>query len=256
MRTKTLALSAVLGMLGTASVMAQANVYSLNAVGYINVTMPPGYSIVTCPLIVGTDPNHPTLTNDLNVLFPQGADQYDGGQVLSYINGTGFGPGDIGSTSGSWAGGGTITLLPGSAVFFLNNTANPMTATFVGTVPQGSLTNTIVTGYNLVGSMVPTSGDFVLNTILDGGGSYVNGFGPNGPSFGDQLYFYTPGQGYAGPSGNCIFGGSGSWTGGSGANQAPATPPAVDNGGVAEGFWYFSNGSTPNNWIENFLVNP
>jgi len=32
MRTKTLALSAVLGMLGSASVMAQNNVYSINAV--------------------------------------------------------------------------------------------------------------------------------------------------------------------------------------------------------------------------------
>jgi hypothetical protein len=56
MRTKTLALSAVLGMLGSASLVAQNNVYSINAVGYINVTMPPGYSIVTCPLIAARLP--------------------------------------------------------------------------------------------------------------------------------------------------------------------------------------------------------
>jgi hypothetical protein len=71
MRTKTLALSTILSALGAASVVAQNNVYSLNAVGYINVSCPPGYSILTCPLIVGVDNSvSPGITNDLNVLFP------------------------------------------------------------------------------------------------------------------------------------------------------------------------------------------
>ena len=64
MRTKTLALSALLGALGTAGALAQ-NVYSLNAVGYINVTLAPGYNIVTCPLIVSP-------TNTVANLFPNG----------------------------------------------------------------------------------------------------------------------------------------------------------------------------------------
>ena len=40
MRTKTMLLSALLGGLGSVSLMAQStNVYSLNAVGYINITV-------------------------------------------------------------------------------------------------------------------------------------------------------------------------------------------------------------------------
>ena len=50
MRTKTMLLSALLGTLGSVSLMAQStNVYSLNAVGYINVTVQPGFNIVSCP---------------------------------------------------------------------------------------------------------------------------------------------------------------------------------------------------------------
>ncbi len=60
MRTKTLALSAILGALGTAAALAQStNVYSINSVGYINTTFPASsYTILTCPLICGTDPNN------------------------------------------------------------------------------------------------------------------------------------------------------------------------------------------------------
>src|SRR5947207_10303632 len=48
MRTKTLLLTAALAAAGAASAMAQ-NVYSVNAVGYANVSVPSGFSMIACP---------------------------------------------------------------------------------------------------------------------------------------------------------------------------------------------------------------
>lgn len=316
MRTKTLALSSLLGALGTTSLFAQANVYSLNAVGYINVTMPPGYSLVTCPLIVGTDTEYastyggPAVTNDLNVVFNNDVSAgtpYKDASVFQYVNGVGFGNSDSGAGAGGgggWAGGTLyapgpsfsgstgsqsdigqgVTLLPGQAVFFYNGItpAANMTATFVGTVPQGSLTNILVPGYNLVGSMVPTSGDFVVNTIMgpfmgstvnSGGPPYVTG-GQYGPANGDSILFYdtvlnggSP-YGFSGPGCNPSWS-FGSWSGGNGAGSG--NPETIAPGNVSQGFLYdnagkddwsggsingFSAPAGTEIWIENFTINP
>jgi hypothetical protein len=256
MRTKTLALSAVLGMLGSASVMAQNNVYSINAVGYINVTLPPGYSFVTCPLICGVSAGGGALTgqmvtNDLNVLFPQGNSMYNGATVFTWNNGGAGFNGTDAAALGSWSGGGNdIGLPPGAAVFFENSTSSPMTATFVGTVPQGSLTNTIVAGYNLVGSMVPTSGDMTLNTIMNGGNA--NGFGPTGPGNNDTIFFWNNAtSGFGGPDGTPSFA-LGSWSGGAGPDGTGSlgTPYFT---GVTTGFFYENNNSAFN-WVETFTI--
>lgn len=266
MRTKTLALSAVLGALGTASLVAQTNVYSLNAVGYINVTMPPGYSIITCPLIVGTDSGNgfPNVTNDLNVVLNNnvgGAAPYSGAQVYPFINGVGYGNAEIGnpaSFGGGWAGGGgDVTMMPGQAVFFFN--PNPigganMTATFVGTVPQGSLTNTLPVGYSLVGSMVPVSGDLVTNSVSAlstsaQSGDFVFFFNPN-PHAGAQYGFE-----------NSITYTFGSWSAATGPIEINAF---ANNGGEdpgtlspAQGFFYNNGGAAgTEKWVENFSINP
>ena len=41
--------------LGTASLVAQTNVYSINAVGYINLTLQPGFNIIACQLQTGSN---------------------------------------------------------------------------------------------------------------------------------------------------------------------------------------------------------
>src|SRR5581483_447895 len=52
MRTKTILLSALLGLASGAAAMAQTtNVYSVNAVGYINVTCPPGFTMIANQLM-------------------------------------------------------------------------------------------------------------------------------------------------------------------------------------------------------------
>jgi len=255
MRTKTLALSALLGMLGSASVMAQStNVYSVNAVGYINVTLYPGYNIVTCPLIASPDNTIATLLNNLSGAYQSGPKH---ASVTSYTDGVGFtGSDTAGSASGGtagWQNNGTITINPGQAVFFFNPlpiaTGTNMTATFVGTVPQTStptnsqlpngLTNYLVHGYNLVGSAVPVSGDIVTNTIS----------ALPGANF-DFVLIFDPTkvgsvQGGYGTQGEIEYTG-GSW---------PANHPILS--GPSEGFWYNHHSATTTNvWVENFSVNP
>jgi hypothetical protein len=258
MRTKTLALSALMGALGSASLIAQTNVYSLNAVGYINVTLPPGYSMVTCPLQCTPD-------NSLNTCFNDATNAYDGASVQAFNNGGSFGNGES-AAFGSWsAGGTTVNLTPGSAVFFYNpadprqGAAGNMYATFVGTVPQGSLTNKLYPGYNLVGSVVPVSGDAATNSVMNN-----FGFGATGPGNGDSVVFYDPTanagappiyqNGYTGPGTACSWQ-FGSWIGGLG-NSSLGQDPIVNT--PTTGFFYYNAQGAGNTeqWIENFTINP
>jgi hypothetical protein len=255
MRTKTLAFSTVLGALGATSLVAQTNVYSLNAVGYINVSLPPGYSIVTCPLICSPD-------NTLNTLFPNGNGvntppsgiPYAGATALQFAGGK-FTAADIANgvyAYGGWANGGAdVTLNPGQAIFFQNPNNTSMAATFVGTVPTGSLTNTIIPGYNLIGSMVPVSGDIANTNTAVGAIANLNVT----PGYGDSVLFYNPAtQQFANPA---TEGGiySPGWSGGAGAAGGPLST------NVAQGFFYynasaFGAGPVNENWVENFTINP
>jgi hypothetical protein len=267
MRTKILALSAVVGTLASVSAMAQTNVYSQNAVGYIQVTLYPGYNIVTCPLICSPD-------NTLNTLLPNTNGQYQigsgrslsGAVVFQYINGIGYVAGDTAKSSvapGGWSGGGTNTLLPGQAIWFVNpgptdGTGSNMLATFVGTVPQGLLTNTLYPGYNLVGSMVPASGDLITNSITAIGTNVASGTLSVGPTPGDNIYVYDPTY-TGGAQGGYATGGNGSFSQnrqGKVSWNAFGASPDPNTTNVAEGFWYQSQAATPNNWVENFTINP
>jgi hypothetical protein len=230
MRTKTIVLSALLGALGSVSVMAQTNVYSLNAVGYINVTMEPGYNIITCPLIASPNNTIATLLNNTNEQYQNGGRQT--ATVYQYVNGA-YTTDSASYTNvpSGWAAGGTITMNPGQAIFFYNPTVSNMYATFVGTVPTGSLTNALNPGYNLVGSIVPMVGDLVTNSIS----AFTNGQGAGRQS--DTLLTYSPGIGYN------VYGYSSGW--------APSDPTITN---VYAGFFFFNDFATTNNWIENFSV--
>jgi hypothetical protein len=238
MRTKILALSAVLGALSSVSVMAQTNVYSQNAVGYINLTIPAAsYSILTCPLICSPD-------NTLNTVLPNTNGQYKHATVYQMSNGvytvTEVGVGTAANASG-WSGGGAdVTLSPGQAVFFYNSTAAAMTTTFVGTVPQGVLTNSLTPGFNLVGSIVPASGDLPTNSITQ----LTNVFKH------DYIFTYDPTNGGYSAKDTIVAPGNGT-----GYNSEFASgDPVIDQ--VGYGFFYWNNQATNNPWVENFTINP
>jgi hypothetical protein len=242
MRTKTLLLSALLGALGSVSVIAQTNVYSLNAVGYINVTLLPGFNIISVPLITTPD-------NTVGTVLNNASGALTGNDVYFWSPSTGYSE-DIAKTPGvgfqnttnanGWSFNGTNMASPGVGFWFDNKSGTNITVTFVGTVPTGAITNVLVNGFNLVGSAVPMSGDLASNTI-----SALTNY-----NIGDTIYTYSatnasPYAEYVTASG--IFAGhgyNGNWT--------AAGDPIVPN--VGQGFWYDNKVGTTVNWVENYSV--
>jgi len=242
MRTKTLALSALLGALSTASVMSQSVVYSLNAVGYITVTMNPGFNMIACQLITTNNTVGSLLNNGTGLSGNPGP--YEGSIVYKYnpvAKSYGI---DVADAAGSsyadgWDGNGVITMNPGEAIWFQNNTGAAVTATFVGTVPQGTNTVGVVKGFNMISSPVPFSGDVVTNMSLT---NYNDG---------DQVFVWNnPATGHPTGAYNLyqvdIQGGSSGYM-----SQWDTPDPTVQ---VGQGMWY--NASAPVTWTEIFSVNP
>jgi hypothetical protein len=170
MRTKTLLLTAALSAAGVASSLAQA-VYSVNAVGYVNTLIVPGYNLVSNPLN-NTEANGNTIKS-LFASLPFGTQVYR-------FNGVGF---DI-ATKDDLVGDydppavANATVTPGQGVFVRNNGNANATVTFVGEVPQGTLTINIPAGFSIVSSPVPQGGNIDTQLGYD-------------PANGDQLYFWN-----------------------------------------------------------------
>jgi hypothetical protein len=224
MRTKTLLIAAA-AALAAGIVTSQAQVYSQNIVGYVNKTLPNGYSIVDAPL-------SPDSTNDVQSEFPA----LTPGDVLLFWNGGGYttyyysGP-------GQWYDGiaftpvSAPTLAPGQAIFYQNNSGGPETNTFVGTV---QLTNTVSLngGYSLIGSTPPVADTF-------------DGTNLNLPLVaGDVIYRYN-GGGYT----TYYYGGPGAWY--DGINFTPVSEPVIP---VSEGFFYQNNSGGNETWTQNVVV--
>lgn len=167
MRTKTLLLTAALGLVGSASMMAQ--VYSQNAVGYVNVAMKPGLNLVANPLDAGAGNN--TVLN-LFKGVPNGA-------IVYKFNGAGF---DINTYAGGWDDD-TMALAPGDGFFFKNPGNADYAVTFVGEVVQGAQTTSVPAGLALLGSKWPAAGNLSENLSFPAGKN------------GDRIYLWN-GSGY------------------------------------------------------------
>jgi len=239
MRTKTILMSALLGAIGTVSAMAQTNVYSQNAVGYINVTIYSGYNLISCPLLTSPD-------QTLNTLFPNGTGTggpYNGDTIyfFSAANGYSSTQGKVVGTGGTgWSAGASTNIIsPGEGIWFFNAGATT-NVTFVGTVPTGPMTNAVQTGYNLISSVVPMSGDLYSNSIS----AFTN------VNLGDTLYVFDPTQqtytfSYQTVNPTIAHNGGSPWKASAGGD------PVIPN--VGEAFFYFTAGSTIN-WVENYSV--
>jgi hypothetical protein len=257
MRTKVLALSALVGALGAASAIAQTNVYSINAVGYINVTVQPGFNIIADQLIssnsvntIGTVLNNTSLTGGPLSGNPG---PYEGCTVYKYSNALkGYTSDNADASFSSYANGwdanGTITMNPGEAIWFENNETTNITLTFVGTVPQGTNTVTLPFGFNMASSPVPFSGDLVTNAQMTNY-NYADTmyeWGNNGHHGGSYSQFQVDVQ-----FGSVGY--NGQW-------DSPGDLTAA----VGQGFWYQNNGGNPSGpgpnttvvWTQVFSINP
>jgi hypothetical protein len=149
MRTKALILTAALGFASAASSMAQA-VYSVNVVGYINLSMAPGFTLSANQL--KSSPN-----NSLNNVLPSVALE---SQLLKFSNNNYTT--DIFDGS-AWLDAGTgdpstTTVSPGEGFFFFNPNPSAQTVTLVGEVTTGNgLTVNLGSGFTLASSIVPQS---------------------------------------------------------------------------------------------------
>lgn len=232
MRTKTLILAAVLGVAGVASSLAQ--VYSVNAVGYVNLSFAnAGFYIIANPLNNGN--------NQLGTILPNPPDntlvyKFAGGV---FVEGQQF----IAGAGGGWfnsLGASTTTLAPGEGAFIQipAGLTYPVTLTFVGDVPQGTaLTQPLPQGFSLQASQVPISA----------GLSTIGNSGMNFPAVDNDLVYFFNGAAQSYVEGiQFIAGAGGGWFNSSGA--ADPTPA------VGQGFFLLRTG-TAGSWTRSFDVN-
>jgi len=214
MRTKLAILTAAALAAGALSSQAQSNVYSLNVVGYVNVSLTNGFNLIANPLDSdGTGTNNGLVAVLSNSLPPLSqAYKFVGGGFVSYLY----------NASGHWQGGGvgTATLNPGEGLFV--NVPVSTNITFVGQVLQGSQTNhNIAAGYSMLGSIIPLSGG--VQTSLQ----YT-------PAIHDQVYLFGTVAGYV----SYLY---------SGTRWLPSEPQM----GPGTGIFLLTTGNT---WVQNFTV--
>jgi hypothetical protein len=146
MRTKALLLAAAFAAAGVATSMAQ--VYSVNAVGYVNTTLKPGYNLVSNPLSAAD--------NTIGKVFLNIQGGPTGGTaVFKFVNGS-FLSARYDDLDGAYVGAAaTETTVPGEGVYVLNPDAADKVLTFVGEVVQGATSTPLPKGYSIKSSVVP-----------------------------------------------------------------------------------------------------
>jgi len=160
MRTKTLLLSAAALAAGVVTSMA-ANTYSVNVVGYINVTVQPGFNIIANQLDVdGVD----SISTVLNATTPA---SQENAEILKFSNATGGFSGDfytaflsdglgfVGWYDGVTAAPSTNTIAPGTGFFYFNPASSNVTLTLTGTVLQGSSSVPLPSGFSIISTVAP-----------------------------------------------------------------------------------------------------
>jgi hypothetical protein len=163
MKTKLSILTALVALAGSVAVNAQT-VYSLNIAGYVNLTIPNGYSMIANPLDSGT--------NTVGNLFGN-TGRSDGLTIYKFLPNGSY---DINALSfGSW-GNTAMTLNPGEGAFILNE-STALNVTFVGDIKTGSYTNPVPSGFSIRSSIIPKTGT-------------LDALGVPGQD-GDQLYRYN-----------------------------------------------------------------
>jgi len=141
----------MVGIAGIASSFAQ-NVYSVNVVGYVNLTLTSEYSLVANQL----DNGNGNLAVEVIPTAPIGTVIYKFNPATStYATLTRIPTGWLPATS-------TMTIAPGEGVFIKKPaSASQIDLTFVGEVMQDTLVNPVVIGFDIYSAMVPQAGGLV-----------------------------------------------------------------------------------------------
>jgi len=222
-------------VLSSASLMAQ--VYSLKAVGYINVVIPPGFSIIANQLNTTNNNFSPLLdsqvaTGALNDLTFY---KFKQGSGIAILN-----PDTLNTPP--WDGNATTTTLnPGEAAFVRNPDATNVTITFVGTVLTGAVNTTNALGFTLASDPIPQAGRLYTDLKMP-------------YNAGDYVFIFNLTNQNQGPAGYGIYSFDNLNTppfdlnGGNGTNLEPAVI-------VGQGYYYRSVQAGGSAWNQNFSVN-
>jgi len=195
MRTKTTVLAAAVLAAGALSSMAQNNVYSLNVVGYINVAIPVGYSLVANQLNASPDN---TLNNSLGLNFPSGLEVIKWDAVhQGFTQPDTFYTAQDTQGAASWLNNlfttSTTTVSPGEGFFFYNPNLTATNVTLVGQVVQGTNALAISVGYSFLSVVPPVAVDLSTN------GSLALPITGAGPSLYEYITFNSAAGGYSQP---------------------------------------------------------
>lgn len=238
MRTKSLFAAAACIAAGVLSSQAQSNVYSLNVVGYVNLTLKPGYNLIANQFSNSTAQINTVLTNIVGL--PDGSTFFgwDGTlqtftEAANYIGTPPDGP--------AWYNGDFTALVTdeatlGKSYFVFNSGATDATVTLVGEVPQGTKTQTVPNNYGFLADFVPVSQEIITNGFPVADGSTVFTWDPIAQSYTEALNgIATPPDGPA-------------WYNGDFTAIVPFAPA------VGQGFIYNTTGGSAV-WNRNFTVN-
>jgi hypothetical protein len=231
MRTKTLLLTAALTAAGVATSMAQ--VYSVNMVGYINTSVPVGFSMIANHLNGSPDNKITTVIpappgETAIYKYNRTTQNYD---AIFYIEGLGWDDGGLGLLD--------MTLGPGEGCFI--SAPSAFTQTFVGEV---ALTTSVSLqrGFQMVSSALPQS------LQLDGAPNDGVPAAPVGLGVpvanGDVVYTFDT------TNDNYVFH---EYIEGLGWNSDSGLPPTP---GVGEAFWYVGAEAAGDarTWNRNYVV--
>jgi hypothetical protein len=140
----------MVGVAGIASSYAQGTVYSVNVVGYINLTLTNNFNLIANQLDNGAGNLVTNMFTGLpaqTVIYKFNGATYTS---LTYLGAPGWTP----------PAARTMTLAPGEGVFVKRPAGStaPINVTFVGEVMQGDLVNPVVVGFDIYSAMVPQAG--------------------------------------------------------------------------------------------------
>jgi hypothetical protein len=154
MRTKALLGLAALAV-GLSTSVAQ-NVYSLNVVGYVNVTLQANKAHLLSIPLAPVDGNF-NITN--TIILDSGDGTQDFSELFAWA-------GTAWSSPATWFTGAwdTPMVVSNGVAYFLLANANS-TLTFVGQVPQGALAYNIPVGVSTLANQVPVTGPFPGATV-------------------------------------------------------------------------------------------
>lgn len=241
MRTKSLLAAAALVAAGVLSSEAQNNVYSLNVVGYVNLTLKPGYNLLTAQLKDSASP-----TAAINTILTNAPALPDGSTFIGWDAGTqGFTEAANWVSPGSggpfWVAADFETLVSdtaprGKSFFVFNSGGSDVTMTLVGEVPQGQDVVTVPANYSFLGDLVPTSQEIVTNGFPVVDNSTLITWDATAQGYTEALNGVGVGSG--GPM----------WVAADFETVVPFAPA------VGQGFVYNAPGSA--GWTRNFTVQP